>query len=68
METTLLKDIPRKCSRCDVYIFTEVPRPKIGRKAWLITAVGVLATALWVILFFTYSDFYVTPRGGAGVI
>lgn len=68
METTLLKDIPRKCQTCDVYIFTEAPIPKIGRKAWTIAAAGVLATAIWVVLFFTFSDFYISPRGARGVI
>ncbi len=68
METTLLKDVPRKCTRCDVYLFTEAPRPKIGRKAWLIAAAGVLATALWVVLFFTFSKFYLTPRGAGGLL
>lgn len=68
MKTTLLKDIPRKCPKCDVYIFTEAPVPKIGKKAWLITGAGVLATALWVVLFFTFGDFYVTPSGGGGIL
>lgn len=34
----------------------------------MIVAAGVPITALWVVLFFTFSDFYITPRGAAGVI
>lgn len=52
MEKILLKDIPRKCLRCDVYIFTEAPRLRIGRTAWFIAGGGVLATALWVWIFY----------------
>ncbi len=68
MATTLLKDIPLKCPNCDTYIFTAAPRPKIGHKAWLVAAIGIVATAIWIFLFFTFSEFYVTPGGLGGII
>ena len=68
MDTILLKDVPRKCPQCDVYIFTEAPRPKIGKRAWSITGVGILVTAIWFGLILKQSDFYILPGRGLGLI
>ncbi|MGC6466803.1 MAG: hypothetical protein ACON38_12355 [Akkermansiaceae bacterium] len=68
MEKILLKDIPRKCPDCDAYLFTEAPRPTIGKRAWMVAAAGVLATGLWVFFFLSNSDYYITPGKPVGLV
>jgi len=68
MKTTLLKDVPRQCPVCDTHIYGSAPRPKIAKFAWIIAGIGVLATIVWIFLFLTFSEIYLTPRGLRGII
>lgn len=66
MEKTLLKDIPKNCPECDTILFGSAPRPKIAKSAWIVGGIGVLATGIWLLLFFTFSEVYFTPNGERG--
>ena len=39
----------------------------MSKWAWIITGLGVLATAAWCVIFFLVSPFYVLPGGIGGL-
>ena len=68
MKKVLLKDVPRKCPKCDVFVFTEAPRPRLSRKTKLIALLGFIGTVIWAPLFLLYSPVLIYPTGIGGLI